>query len=157
MLVRLDGVTYLSVGPAGFTLVSCGHNGSVRFRDILGSGACVQDINAHRGKAREGMLVVEFHKSLPFVASAGADGLLSSTRGRCRFLGIPSRARGFYRVLAFVLVDSFFYDPSTTRLIASHAPFWSHPHTSPDALLTVLIGVVFIGKLPFLKRGSQFL
>ena len=115
MLVRLDGVTYLSVGPAGFTLVSCGHNGSVRFRDIMGSGACVQDINVHRGKAREGMLVVEFHKSLPFVASAGADGLLSSTRGRCRFLGIPSRARGFYRVLAFVNFSSIAFSMTPPR------------------------------------------
>ena len=76
MLAHLDGVTCLSIDPAGFTLVSGGHDGSVRFWDILGSKACVQDINVHREKAREGVLAVEFHQSLPFVASAGADGVI---------------------------------------------------------------------------------
>jgi len=76
MLAHLDGVTCLSIDPAGFTLVSGGHDGSVRFWDILGSKACVQDINVHREKAREGVLAVEFHQSLPFVASAGADGVV---------------------------------------------------------------------------------
>lgn len=76
MLAHLDGVTCLSIDPAGFTLVSGGHDGSVRFWDILGSKACVQDINVHREKAREGVLAVEFHQSLPFVASAGADGII---------------------------------------------------------------------------------
>ncbi|KAF9792082.1 WD40 repeat-like protein [Thelephora terrestris] len=76
MLAHLDGVTCLSIDPAGFALVSGGHDGSVRFWDILGSKACVQDINVHREKAREGVLAVEFHQSLPFVASAGADGII---------------------------------------------------------------------------------
>lgn len=76
MLAHLDGVTCLSIDPAGFTLVSGGHDGSVRFWDIIGSKACVQDINVHREKAREGVLAVEFHQSLPFVASAGADGII---------------------------------------------------------------------------------
>lgn len=76
MLAHLDGVTCLSIDPAGFTLVSGGHDGSVRFWDIIGSKACVQDMNVHREKAREGVLAVEFHQSLPFVASAGADGII---------------------------------------------------------------------------------
>ncbi|KAF9792080.1 WD40-repeat-containing domain protein [Thelephora terrestris] len=76
MLARLEGVTCLSIDPAGFTLVSGGHDGSVRFWVILGSKACVHDINVHREKAREGVLAVEFHQSLPFVASAGADGII---------------------------------------------------------------------------------
>ena len=76
MLAHVDAVTSLSIDPAGFTLVSGGHDCSVRFWDILGTRACVQDISVHREKAREGVLAVEFHPSLPFVASAGADGIV---------------------------------------------------------------------------------
>jgi striatin 1/3/4 len=76
MLSHLDGVTSLSIDPSGFSLVSAGHDCSVRFWDILGTRQCVQDINVHREKAREGVLAVEFHQSLPFVASAGADGVV---------------------------------------------------------------------------------
>ncbi|KAJ7043276.1 WD40-repeat-containing domain protein [Mycena alexandri] len=76
MLAHLDGVTSLSIDPAGFSLVSGSHDCSVRFWDLLGSRACVQEITTHREKAREGVLDVEFHPSLPFMASAGADGVV---------------------------------------------------------------------------------
>jgi len=36
----------------------------------------MQDINVHREKVREGVLVVKFHQLLPFVASVGADGVI---------------------------------------------------------------------------------
>lgn len=76
MLAHLDAVTSLSIDAAGFTLVSGSHDCSVRFWDILGSRACIQEITNHREKAREGVLDVEFHPSLPILASAGADGVV---------------------------------------------------------------------------------
>src|SRR5882762_3056561 len=68
MLAHLDGVTSLSIDPSGFSLVSGSHDCSIRFWDLLGSRACVHEIPAHREKAREGVLDVEFHLTLPFMA-----------------------------------------------------------------------------------------
>jgi striatin 1/3/4 len=76
MLSHLDGVTSLSIDSSGFSLVSGSHDCSVRFWDLLGSRACVQEITTHREKAREGVLCVQYHPSLPFMASAGADGVV---------------------------------------------------------------------------------
>ncbi|KAI0075489.1 WD40 repeat-like protein [Panus rudis PR-1116 ss-1] len=76
MLAHLDAVTTLSIDPSGFSLVSGSHDCSVRFWDILESKACVQEITSHREKAREGVLAVEFHPTLPVMASAGADGVV---------------------------------------------------------------------------------
>ncbi|KDQ60581.1 hypothetical protein JAAARDRAFT_31547 [Jaapia argillacea MUCL 33604] len=76
MLAHLDGVTSLSIDASGFSLVSGSHDCSVRFWDLLGSRSCVQEITSHREKAHEGVLDVEFHPSLPFMASAGADGVV---------------------------------------------------------------------------------
>ncbi|KAG6874318.1 hypothetical protein C0995_001543 [Termitomyces sp. Mi166 len=76
MLAHLDGVTSLSIDAAGFSLVSGSHDCSVRFWDLLGTRACAQEITTHREKAREGVLDVEFHPTLPFMASAGADGVV---------------------------------------------------------------------------------
>ncbi|KAH9946343.1 WD40 repeat-like protein [Epithele typhae] len=76
MLAHLDAVTSLSIDAAGFALVSGSHDCSVRFWDILGSRACIQENTSHREKAREGVLDVEFHASLPIMASAGADGVV---------------------------------------------------------------------------------
>ena len=75
-LAYLDGVARLSIDPARFTLVSGRHGGSVQFWDIPGSKVGMQNISVHREKATKGVLVVEFHQSLPFVASAGADGII---------------------------------------------------------------------------------
>ncbi|ETW85655.1 hypothetical protein HETIRDRAFT_438374 [Heterobasidion irregulare TC 32-1] len=76
MPAHLDGVTSLSIDAAGFSLLSGGHDCSIRFWDILGTRACVQEITSHREKAHEGVLDVQFHPSLPFMASAGADGVV---------------------------------------------------------------------------------
>ncbi|KAL5529432.1 hypothetical protein ACEPAG_5417 [Sanghuangporus baumii] len=76
MAAHLDSVTSLSIDAAGFSLVSGGHDCSVRFWDLLGSHACIQEISSHREKANEGVLAVDFHPSLPFMASAGADGVV---------------------------------------------------------------------------------
>ena len=74
--MHLEAVTSVSLDAAGFSLVSGSHDCSVRFWDILGSRACVQEISGHREKAREGVLAVEFHPTMPVMASAGADGVV---------------------------------------------------------------------------------
>lgn len=99
MLAHLDAVTSLDIDPAGLTLVSGGHDCSVRFWDIVGGGSagnasagsdndsnnsgtngnacvCVQEISSHRKKATEGVLDVKYHPTAPFFASAGADGVV---------------------------------------------------------------------------------
>ncbi|KAI6117602.1 WD40-repeat-containing domain protein [Pisolithus croceorrhizus] len=76
MPAHLDGVTSLSIDAAGFALVSCSHDCSIRYWDLLGSRTCTQEITSHREKAKEGVLDVEFHSSLPVMASAGADGVV---------------------------------------------------------------------------------
>jgi striatin 1/3/4 len=73
---HLDAVTSLSLDPAGHCLVSGSHDNSVRFWDLLGQKQCIQEDTKHRQKNEEGVLDVEFHASLPFMASAGADGLV---------------------------------------------------------------------------------
>ena len=75
MVAHLEAVTSLSIDAAGFSLVSGSHDCSVRFWDILGSKASVQEMACHREKAREGVLAVDFHPTLPLMASAGADGI----------------------------------------------------------------------------------
>lgn len=76
MLSHVDAVTSLSIDTSGFLLVSGGHDCSVRFWDLRGSRSCTQEISSHREKAREGVLAVEFHPSMTFMASAGADGVV---------------------------------------------------------------------------------
>jgi len=76
MLAHLDGVTSLSIDATGFSLVSGSHDCSVRFWDLFGSRSCVQELTTHREKAREGVLDVQFHPTLPFMASGGADGVV---------------------------------------------------------------------------------
>ncbi len=77
MLAHTDSVTALSIDSSGFTLVTSGHDCSVRFWDLLNTRACTQESTAHRKKADEGVLAVAFHPGgLPFLASAGADGIV---------------------------------------------------------------------------------
>ncbi|KAG8903384.1 hypothetical protein FRB99_003376 [Tulasnella sp. 403] len=76
MVAHIDGVTSLSIDMSGFSLVSGGHDCSVRFWDLLGSRACLQEVSNHRRKGDEGTLDVEYHQTLPFLASAGADGIV---------------------------------------------------------------------------------
>ncbi|VDB86970.1 unnamed protein product [Peniophora sp. CBMAI 1063] len=95
MPAHLDGVAALALDAAGLALASGGHDCSVRFWDVLGqdgngkngngdkekeaknlSMSCVQEITSHRRKADEGVLALAFHNTLPFMASAGADGVV---------------------------------------------------------------------------------
>lgn len=76
ILAHLDAVTSVSLDASGFSLVSGSHDCSIRFWDILNSRSCVQEVTPHREKAREGVLAVEFHPTLPVMATGGADSLL---------------------------------------------------------------------------------
>ncbi|KAG8768877.1 hypothetical protein FRC15_004886 [Serendipita sp. 397] len=76
MLSHLDAVTSLSLDPSGHALVSGSHDNSIRFWDLLGQKQCIQEDTKHRQKSEEGVLAVQFHVNLPFMASAGADGLV---------------------------------------------------------------------------------
>lgn len=98
MIGHLDSVTSLDVDPSGLTLVSGGHDCSVRFWDIVNSATdptggrtgredkaqgseesaavCVQEITAHRKKSGEGVLFVKYHPSAPWFCSTGADGVI---------------------------------------------------------------------------------
>jgi len=77
MLAHTDSVTSLSIDSSGFTLVTSGHDCSVRFWELLNNRACTQESTVHRKKADEGVLAVAFHPGgLPFLASAGADGIV---------------------------------------------------------------------------------
>ena len=72
-ITHLDGVTSLSLDSTGKTLVSVGHDTSLRFWD-LDSLTCLREVAAHRNKQTEGILDVTFHPRMSFVATAGADG-----------------------------------------------------------------------------------
>lgn len=71
-----EAVTSLSIDPAGFLLVSGGHDCSVRFWDLFNTRACVYETPSHRHKGNEGVLAVEFHPKLMILASSGADGVV---------------------------------------------------------------------------------
>lgn len=94
MVAHLDAVTSLDIDASGLTLVSGGHDCSVRFWEIAGgslagkdgavtggegdksSAVCRQEISSHRNKASEGVLAVKYHPTAPYFASAGADGVI---------------------------------------------------------------------------------
>jgi striatin 1/3/4 len=76
MLAHLDAVTSLSIEPSGFSLVSGGHDCSIRFWDLLNTHSCLQEDTKHRKKGEEGVLAVEFHPTLSVLASGGADGVI---------------------------------------------------------------------------------
>lgn len=93
MVAHLDAVTSLDIDASGLTLVSGGHDCSVRFWDIAGgsvmgkdgpvggegeksTAVCRQEISSHRKKAGEGVLAVKYHPTAPYFGSAGADGVI---------------------------------------------------------------------------------
>jgi striatin 1/3/4 len=74
MLAHVDSVTSIDIDPSGLSLVSGGHDCSIRIWDLLQTKTCVQEMSTHRTKSAEGVLDVKYHPTLPFLASAGADG-----------------------------------------------------------------------------------
>lgn len=85
MVAHLDAVAALAAYPppdtpsAARTLVSVGHDASVRFwARAAGSASaeayrCVQEITAHRLKYDEAMHAIRVHPRFPLLATAGAD------------------------------------------------------------------------------------
>ncbi|KAL0080781.1 WD40-repeat-containing domain protein [Phycomyces blakesleeanus] len=76
MSAHLDAVSCLDIEPSGMTLVSGGHDASIRLWDISMTKSCVQEFSAHRRKGDEGVLSVQYHKSMPWMVSGGADGIV---------------------------------------------------------------------------------
>lgn len=72
MAAHLDEVTNLAFDSTGNYLLSGSHDCSVR---LWQDKSCVQEITSHRKKFDEGILAVEFHPTLSYFATAGADGL----------------------------------------------------------------------------------
>jgi striatin 1/3/4 len=73
ILAHLDGVTSLSFSPSGTSLVSVGHDLSIRFWDIKNL-SCEAEIESHKVKGSEGILDVKWGKE--GVVTAGADGVV---------------------------------------------------------------------------------
>ncbi|KAI8140171.1 WD40-repeat-containing domain protein [Fennellomyces sp. T-0311] len=72
MSAHLDAVSCLDIDPSGMALVSGGHDSSIRLWDISMSKTCMQEFSAHRRKGHEGVLSVQYHKTFPWMMSAGA-------------------------------------------------------------------------------------
>ncbi|KAG2220234.1 hypothetical protein INT45_008775 [Circinella minor] len=75
MSAHLDSVACLDIDPSGMTLVSGGHDSSIRLWDISMSKTCMQEFSAHRRKGHEGVLSVQYHKAFPWMVSGGADSI----------------------------------------------------------------------------------
>ncbi|GES90761.1 striatin isoform X1 [Rhizophagus clarus] len=76
MLAHLDSITSLDIDPSGMILLSGGHDSSIRLWDIVSTRQCVQEFVSHRRKSDEGVLSVQYHPSLPWIASGGADSVV---------------------------------------------------------------------------------
>ncbi|KAI9265949.1 WD40-repeat-containing domain protein [Sporodiniella umbellata] len=72
---HLDAVTSLDVDPMGNTLVSGGHDSSIRTWN-LNTFTNEQEFSAHRRKGHESVLSVRLHRSYPWMLSGGADGII---------------------------------------------------------------------------------
>ncbi|ORY99284.1 WD40-repeat-containing domain protein [Syncephalastrum racemosum] len=74
MSAHMDAVAALDIDPSGSTLVSGGHDGSIRLWDMNQAKTCIQEFSAHRKKADEGVMSVQYHERMPWMVSGGADG-----------------------------------------------------------------------------------
>ncbi|KNC96640.1 uncharacterized protein SPPG_07853 [Spizellomyces punctatus DAOM BR117] len=73
MVAHQDSVSALDISPDGLTLVSGGHDCSIRWWDLT-TRKCVQEYTSHRKKNDEGIWAVNFHpEASNCMASAGAD------------------------------------------------------------------------------------
>ncbi|KAJ3154967.1 hypothetical protein HDU86_004486 [Geranomyces michiganensis] len=75
MVAHQDSVSALDISGDGLSLVSGGHDCSLRWWD-LSTRKCVQEYTSHRRKNDEGIWAARFHPEDPhFMASGGADGV----------------------------------------------------------------------------------
>ncbi|PKI84903.1 1,2-dihydroxy-3-keto-5-methylthiopentene dioxygenase [Malassezia vespertilionis] len=96
-----DSVSCIDVDPSGLTLMSGSHDCTLRFWDMISTAAqneaesgnknsaanpgqpsdpysavCFQEVKPHSAKDNEGILVALYHPTAPYVATAGADGMV---------------------------------------------------------------------------------
>ncbi|KAI8590135.1 WD40-repeat-containing domain protein [Geranomyces variabilis] len=75
MVAHQDSVSALDISADGLSLVSGGHDCSLRWWD-LSTRKCVQEYTSHRRKNDEGIWAARFHPEDPhLMASGGADGV----------------------------------------------------------------------------------
>ncbi|KAJ3415755.1 GTP-binding protein of the rab [Chytridiales sp. JEL 0842] len=75
MVGHIDAISGLDLSPNGLTLVTSGHDCSIRWWD-LGTRSCVQEYSTHRKKHDEGIWAIRYHPKHPeYIATGGADGI----------------------------------------------------------------------------------
>lgn len=74
-MAHSDAVTSLLFRPEGFELVSCGHDGNLRFWDLR-KYKCVSDVAVHMKKYDESALCLSQSKDEGLLCVGGADGLI---------------------------------------------------------------------------------
>eukprot|EP00039_Didymoeca_costata_P026269 m.15462 g.15462 ORF g.15462 m.15462 type:complete len:672 (+) comp5410_c0_seq1:143-2158(+) len=75
MVAHQNAVSALSFDPSGLYMVTCGHDRSIRMWD-LGDRRCVNEITTHHEHRDEAIHDVQFHPTLPYFATCGADSLV---------------------------------------------------------------------------------
>lgn len=75
MAAHSDSVTSILFRPEGFELVSCGHDGNLRFWDLR-KYKCVSDVAVHMKKYDEGALCLAQNKEEDLLCVGGADGIV---------------------------------------------------------------------------------
>ena len=73
MLAHPSAISSLSLSPDGHSLVSAGHDASLRFWS-LEKRTCIQDLNSHRIMRGEGVCSVVWSQDGRWVVSGGGDG-----------------------------------------------------------------------------------
>lgn len=75
MVAHSDAVTSLLFRPEGFELVSCGHDGNLRFWDLR-KYKCTSDIPVHTRKYDESALCLAQGREEAVLGVGGADGVV---------------------------------------------------------------------------------
>ncbi|RIB04711.1 hypothetical protein C2G38_2221558 [Gigaspora rosea] len=70
---HLNLVIVLDIDLLEMILVSEGHNSFIRLWDIVSTRQCVQEFVSHWQKSDEGILCVEYYRSLLWITSSSAD------------------------------------------------------------------------------------